>query len=539
MAKGHQRRNQLFFKYLSVAVAVVAMGACTKKGNDGGLDIRETLRVNVDTEPPTLDWTKGTDTTSSTITVNLMDGLTDYNLTDPELKIIPALAEKWESSEKSKVWTFHIRKGVHWTDNVELTAQHFIDSWERLLNPKTASEYSYFLFGLKNGKAYNEKKIKDFSEVGVKATDPYTLVVTLEQPASFFPELVAHQSTYPIRKDIIEKYGEDAWTSPGKIVTLGAYKLKAWEHDKSLVLERNESYYGEKAKIKNVLCYMVIEGATALNMFETGKIDVQNNFTTSAEMDKWSKKPEFHSINGLTLQYYGFNVTKKPFDNPLVRKAFAQAIDKSEIVHILKGGQTPTTSWIPAGMMGYEAARGVKFDVVKAKELLVKAGFGPGKKLPKVTLMLNTNDDHKRIAENVQAQLKRNLDVDIEVQNEEWKVYLDRLKVDPPSLFRLGWQADYPDPDNFMNLMTSYSEQNRTKWKNKSYDKLIENAVSEGDSEKRKSLYSKAQTILVDEDIPAIPLYLAALQKLVSTRVLNYPLNPLDRIELKGTSLKQ
>jgi len=531
-----------FYRSWTQWLLVLTMGAliasCTKnKKEEYGLDIRETLRININTEPPSLDWNKATDTTSSTVTVNIMDGLAQYDLNDPELKLLPALAESWEPSEKAKVWTFKLRKGVKWTDGVEFTAQHVIDGWERLLNSSTASEYAYFLFSVKNAQNYFEKKVKDFGEVGVKATDPYTLVVTLNQPASFFPYLTTHHSTYPIRKDLIQKFG-DQWPEAGNMVSLGAYKLKVWEHDKAIVLERNDDYYGGKAKIKNILAYMIVEGSTALNLFETGKLDSQHEIP-SVELSKYKERKEIREKPALILQYYGFNTKKAPTNNVLVRKAIAHAIDKSEIVSILGGGQVPLTSWIPVGMMGYEPDIGLKFDVEKAKEYLAKAGYPDGKKLPRLVIGLNTNEDHKRVAENIQGQLKRNLGIDVEIQNEEWKTYLNRLKVDPPNVFRMGWQADYPDPDNFMNLMTSTSENNRTGWKNSGFDKLVNDAVSLTDNSKRKELYSKAQRLLLEEGVAAVPLYSSVRHKLVADRVVNYPINVMDLLVYKYTSLKE
>ena len=516
----------------------IGLAACTKnKKQEYGLDIRETIRVNIETEPPTLDWTKSTDSVSNKIQVNIMEGMAEYNLNDPDLSLIPALAESWESSEKAKVWTFKIRKGVKWTDGVELTAQHFIDGWERLLNPKTASEYASFLFGVKNAQAYYDKKITDFTQVGVQATDTHTLMVTLTQSASFFPMLTTHHSTYPIRKELVEKHG-DAWTRPENMVSLGAYKLKVWDHDKAIVLERNEGYYGEKAKVKNILAYMIIEDSTTMNLYETGKIDVVDNMA-SHNIERFKNSPEYVKKPLLVLQYYGFNTKKKPFDNHLVRQAFGHAIDREEVVKVVAGGQVPLTSWVPSGMFGYEPERGLKFDPAKAKALMIKAGFNEDKKVPKITIMVNAGDEHRRLAENIQAQIKRNLGIDVEVANEEWKVYLNRLKVDPPSIFRMGWVADYPDPDNFLNLMTTYSANNHTRWKNKEFDQIVEEGVGQLDRDKRRAIYSRAQKLMMEEDYPAMPLYTSVRHKLINKRVENYPVNPLDRLIFKAVSLKQ
>lgn len=521
-------------KLISI-LAIISFFAmsCTKSTKiEYGLDSSETLRINLTQEPPTLDWNKSSDTTSSQVIGNLMSGLVDFNINDPELSVKPALAEKWESSKDAKTWTFTLRKDVKWSDGQGFVAKHVVDGWQRLLAPETASQYAYFLFNVKNAQSFSEGKIKDFSQVGVKAKDDYTLEVSLENPVSFFPYLLTHVSTFPIRLDVIEKH-KDKWTDPANIVTLGAYNLKVWDHDKAIVFERNPNYFGTPASTKNILAYMISELSTAINLFESGKIDALNEIPKS-EIRTLSQKPEHRSISQLVLQYYGFNTKKAPFDNVDVRKAFALGIDKNEIVQVMGSGDIALRGWIPAGMFGYETNLGLDFNPAEAKKLLQKAGYGEGgKAFPKIKLAFNTNENHQRVAENVQAQIKRNLGIELELMNEEWKVYLNTLQTDTPHIFRMGWQADYPDPDNFINLMMSNSGNNRTGWGNKEFDQYVIKAVSEMDKEKRRELYLNAQKILVEQDIPAIPLFSTVHHKLVSGRVKNYPINAIDQLDYK------
>ena len=414
--------------------------------------------------------------------------------------------------------------------------QHFIDGWQRLLTPATASEYAYFLYGIKGARAFNEGKLTDFGQVGASITDTGELKVELTSPTAYFPYLLTHHSTYPIRLDVIAKHG-DQWTEPGKIVTLGAFTLKVWDHDKAVVLERNEAYYGEKAKVKHILAYMINELSTALNLFNAGKIDAQTSLP-STELRELRKRSEFRETGILSIYYYGFNVKKPPLDNPTVRKAISHAIDRKEITQMLDGGQIPLTSWVPPGMFGYEPNTGTEFNVDKAKEMLDKAGYKDRSKFPKIEIGFNTNDDHKRVAENIQAQLKRNLGVDVELKNEEWKVYLKSLQTDPPHIFRLGWLADYPDPDNFLNLMTSYSENNHTQWGSKKFDDLIEKAVGLATQEMREEVYNQAQKLLTEEEVPVAPIYASVAHSLVAPRVVNFPFNSMQRYIFKEVSLK-
>lgn len=505
------------------------LAACTKKAEklDYGLEVKDTLRINISTEPPSLDWNKSTDTTSAEIQFNIMSSLVEYDLNDPELKLKPNLALNWEPSNKATKWKFKLREGVKWTDGVEFEAQHVVDGWERLLNPATASEYAYFIYAVKNAKSYNEGKLKDFSQVGVKATGKYELTVELDKPMGYFPMLLTHHSTMPLRKDVVAKFG-DKWTDPANIQTLGPFKLKVWEHDKAMVLERNDEFWGEKAKVKAVLAYIINDQSTAINLFNSKKVDFVPELP-STELDNLRKKKEFKEEGNLTIYYYGFNTKKAPLDNLKVRQALSMAIDKDQIVKMINGGQTPLYGWFPKGMFGYTDNVGLRFDPEKAKALLKEAGYDDPTKLPKITLGFNTNENHKRIAENVQAQLKTNLGVQIELKNEEWKVYLKSLQTDAPHIYRMGWAADYPDPDNFINLMTSYSENNHTGWKNTKFDKLVEEGASETNPDKRRGLYNEAQKLLAEADAPVLPIYSGVSHMLISDRVQNFPVNKMAR----------
>lgn len=531
----------------TVAAALTALSftACTKHGKDveielaGGeklkLSIAETLRVNLQTEPPTLDWSKSSDTTSSSVIDNIMDGLVEYDLNDKELGLKPALALKWEPSEQAKKWKFTLRGDVVWNDGKPFEASHVVDGWKRLLQKETASPYAYYLFAIKNAKAFNEGKVP-WEQVGVKATTATELNVELEKPMGYFPSLLTHASTFPIRLDAVQK-GGDRWTEPKNIITLGAYNLKGWQHDKMIVLERNEKYYGEKALTKYVAGYMIIEQATAINLFDSGKLDVVTNLP-SVELKKLRTRKEFNQQGLLTLYYYGINNKKPPMDNVKVRKAIAMAIDRQEIVQLLGGGQMPLSSWVPPGMFGYEPSIGMTFNVEKAKALLKEAGYSDVSKFPKMELKFNTNEDHQRIAENVQAQLKRNLGINVELKNEEWKVYLNTLTTDPPHLYRFGWLADYPDPDNFLSIVTGYSDNNHLNWKNPKFDALIEKGSSLTDKEERRKVYAEAQRILLEEDCAAIPLYSQVVHTLVSPRVHNYPFNAMEIKAFRGVQIK-
>jgi oligopeptide transport system substrate-binding protein len=538
-------RQFLSLLSLPVVLSLIVSGCTSRSGSntattpDGRkleLKASDTIRINLSTEPPTLDWNKATDTTSSHILNNVMEGLVSYNLADKELALVPALALEWSTAEKGRVWTFKLRPGVKWSDGVDFTGQQVVDSWRRLMAKETASEYAYFLFGIKNGKAFNEGKVP-FEQVGISLPTPDTLRVELEKPMAYFPQLMTHASTFPIRLDLIKKFG-DKWNEAGNLASLGPYKLAIWQHDREVVLEANDSYYGTKPLIKYVHGQMIIEQATAINLFDAGKLDAVDALP-SVQLKTQRKRKEFRTTGLLQTYFYPMNVTKPPMDNVHVRRAIAHAIDRQKVVQVLDGGQIPLTGWVPSGMFGYFSDVGLEFNLDTARAELAKAGYGEGKKkLPKIEIHFNTNEDHQRIGEIVQAQLKENLGIDIELKNEEWKTYLANLRTNPPQMYRFGWLADYPDPDNYMNLMTSYSDNNRTRWKDPAYDKIVEQAAGELDVEKRRELYRKAHKILLEEGVPVIPLFTSVTHLLVSNRVENFPVNAMRRFEYKAVRIK-
>lgn len=532
---------------LGFLVALVgSLAACTGRSNSSKIETadgksielksQETLRVNITSEPPTLDWNKATDTTSSHIINNIMEGLVAYNLADKELGLIPALAIEWKASEKAKIWTFKLRSGVLWSDGVAFTGQHVVDGWKRLLSKETASEYAYFLFAIKNAKAFNEGKVP-WEQVGVSMPNAGEIKVELEKPMGYFPHLLTHASTFPVRLDLINKHGVK-WIEAGNMVTLGPYNLMVWKHDKEVILEANTNYYPGTAATRYVHAQMIQEQATAINLFDANKLDAVDGLP-SVELKKQRVRPEYRTIGVLQTYYFGMNVTKPPMDNVHVRRAIGHSIDRQKLVQLLDGGEIPMSGWVPSGMFGYLADIGLEFSLEKAKAELAKAGFGAGKKVPKIEIHFNTNENHQRIAEAVQAQLKENLGLDVELKNEEWKTYLNSLKTSSPQMYRFGWLADYPDPDNFMNLMTSYSDNNRTRWKDTNYDKIVEQAASEVDQDKRRELYKKAGQLLLEDAVPAIPMFSSVAHMLVSSRVENFPVNALRRFEYKAVKIKQ
>ena len=514
------------------SLALVAMlgvlGACTKKA---GVDAT-TIRMRLPTDPPSLDWTLATDNVSKEVLQNIQDGLIEH---DVDMKVRPSLAASWTISPDGKTYTFKLRKGVKWTDGQELVAQHFVDSWERLLAPATASEYSYFLFDVVNAEGYQKGEIKDFGQVGIKATDAETLVVTLKVPAAYWIHIPGFWVTYPIRKDVIAQHG-DKWTQPANMQTLGAYRLKAWEHDSKLVLEKNPTYFEAEAIAgapQNVEFRVVKEESTAVTLFEGGQLDIVRDLPPS-QVPTLANMPEFISTPYLRSYYVGFHVKNGQVADRRVREALALAIDRNEVAKVLPKMVTPESSWVPPGMIAYNSERGIKHDPVKAKAIWDSIA----KKPATIDYWFDTRERNKLVAENLQNQWKRTLGVDVKIQNQEWKVYLKFLEKSPPAVFRMGWGADYPDPDNFLNLFPCQSGNNHTGFCNATYDGLLKTASGSQNEAERIKAYDQAQKILLEDEIAIVPLFVEANLHLVARRVEGFRPNNMGDFYFRNLRLK-
>jgi len=510
---------------------MVAFGAgCVDSSEDAGSVNR--LRLAIHSEPPTLDWSLATDNVSFDVLTNIMEGLTQYN---DNLEPEPAIAERWEFSADGKTITYHLRDDVFWTDGKPVTAHDFEYSWKRLLNPATAAEYAYFLFDVKNAYAYNSGELQDADQVGVRAVSDTILEVQLERPVIYFPSITTFMVTFPMRRDIVERYG-DSWTDPENIVTNGPFTLDTWQHEYKLILKANDHFYEGRPEVDQVVLYVVREPTTELTLYETGELEMAE--LPPVAIPHYRKSPEYRNLPLLRGYYYGFDTDEPPFDDSRVRRALAHAIDRSQIPRILQGGEVPTASWIPKGMFAYNPDIGPHFDPETARRLLAEAGYPQGRGFPPFDIAYNTDATNKLIAEFVQDQWKKHLKLEVSINSMEWKVFLSRLKLDPPPVYRLGWGADFPDPDNFMNLFTSTSGNNHLNWGNPSYDALIAQGAAERDPEKRRAIYDEAQRILTERDAAIVSLFVLTHNVLVKPYVKGLRLNAMELLYLKRVRLE-
>jgi len=492
------------------------------------------FRVNLGTEPPSLDWSLATDHVSFNVIVNLMVGLTEF---DRNLRPAPMVAKSWEIHDNGRKIIFRLRDDVLWSDGKSVRAQDFEYSWKRLLNPSTASEYAYILYDILNAEPYNQGKITDPSLLGIRALDDWTLEVRLRHPAPYFLAITTFEVTFPQRGDLVEKFGT-RWTDVSNIVTNGPFLLESWKHENEIRLKANPNFFLGRPAMDKIEMYMVNENTTALAMYERGQLDfIDNRSIPIFEKQRLTELPGFQVVPQLRGYYYGFVTDRKPFDDVRVRRAFAMAIDRRIFPKILHGGELPISSWIPPGMIAHNPEIGLKFNPPEARRLLAEAGYPNGKDFPEVTLGYNTDETHKMVSEAIQGMWKKNLGVLVRLDNQEWKVYLNRLNMDPPHIFRLGWGADYPDPNNFMKLFTSISGNNNTRWKNHRYDELVKRAARELDEEERIRLYGEAQRILCETDLPIVSLFVTAESTVLNPRFSGLEINSMARLMLRHVRL--
>ena len=471
-----------------------------------------TLQWNLGTEPPTLDPALGTDTTSIWVIEQLFLGLTDYD--DETMAVVPELATSWEVSEDGLVWAFHLRKDVYWTDGKPVTAHDIEYAVKRTCDPATASNYAYVLYIIKGAQEVNTGEITDLDYIGVKAIDDYTIQFALNQPAGYFPAIAGMWVTRPVPRWTIEKYGIK-WTEPENIITNGPYLLTEWAHEDEIIMDKNPDYFeADNVQIEVIHCVMVVEASTAMAMYEDGVLD--STAVPSEDIDRIKTdtdlSKELTIAPDLCTYFYGFNNSKPPMDNPLVRKAFSAAIDRQSLIdYVTKGNQTPATTFTCPGIFGHvlpEEGVGIGYDPEAAKKYLADAGYPGGEGLPEITLMFNTSEGHRKIAQAIQQMWKDVLGVTVNLTNQEWKVYLATITPDAPQIYRLGWCADYPDANNWvLEVFHSTLSSNRIKWNNAEFDRVTEEAARESDPAKRLELYKRAEQILCEEEAAMAPIY--------------------------------
>lgn len=490
------------------------------------------LRFNLGAEPETIDSARSTGLVEAKVELQCFEGLTRLGKDNVP---VPGIAESWEISPDGLHYTFHLRESK-WSNGDKLTAHDFEYSWKRALSPKLGAEYAYQLFYLKNGEKFNKGQVKD-SKVGVKAPDDRTLMVELEAPTPYFLSLTSFPTLLPMNKAVAESQ-PDTWAAKAETyVGNGPFRLVKWQHRYEMQFEKNPDYWdAEKVKLDGILFTMMEEATTALSSFESGQLDYMEN-PPFHEIERLKKENKL-SVSPLIGTYFvRFNVTRVPFKEQNARRAFCAALRRNELVNdVLKGGQKSAFAFVPYGIPDADGKdfreNGGVFFSERGKGWPLSFSSGS------LEYLYDTNELHKIIAEAFQGMWKKNLGVNVELRNVEWKVYLQTVRDLKYTLARARWYGDYIDPMTFLDMFVTNGGNNQTGWSNKKYDALISAAKKENDKMKRSQELHEAEKILMDE-MPICPVFFLTDQYLSQPYVKNVHRSVLGMVDFKEAYIEK
>lgn len=463
----------------------------------------------------------------------LFEGLT--RIDQATLRPKPGVAERWELSPDQRAYTFYLRKNAVWSDGTPVTARDFVYAWTRVLDPKTAARYASHLYHLVNGQEFNEGKIKDPSQIGVRALDDYTLAVRLRQPVPYFLYLTSFYTLFPVPAHAIEKYGT-GWTEVDHIVGNGPFRLVEHRSRDKFEFVRNSKYWNAASvRLERIVAYAVDDNYTSANLYKAGVVDWLPSGNFPPEYVPYLKERfrDIRTLPFLSIYYYTINVTRPPLNNPLVRRALSMALDRRAITdELLRGGQIPGAHFVPLGFPEYHSPPGPEYNPEEAARLLAQAGYPNGTGFPRLEILFNTLDVHRKIAEAIQQIWAKTLHIQVSLRNEEWASYLKSRNELNYDIARAAWVADYPDPSTFTDLLESTNGNNTTGWKNPAYDRLLSLARQETDPLRRMGILQRSETLLLQE-IPVLPIYTYASNNLIKPYVRGFRPSPTEQFPLE------
>ena len=487
-------------KYVRRCILVALLAAALWGCFGGKRDLSNTLVCQFMTDPPSLDPAHSTDTTSGTATALIFDGLVDL---DPlTLKVVPAVARSWDISEDRLTYTFHLRRDVKFHNGREVKAGDFLYSFERTLDPDTASERAWVLEFIKGANEVHAGKAKKIE--GVRVLDDYTLSTTLTHPYPLFLQLLTMDAATPVPREVAEKWGDDF---VDHLVGCGPYKFVRFKRYAIVELEAFDDYYEGRPKIDRIEFKVIPRTEVALMSYLDGQLDILENLPTGRVKEMQRKYPEEVKIWPILGVYYiGINNQEPPFKGNLkLRQALNYAINKKAICDVITEGVcTPAMGILPPGIPGYNPnLTGYPYDRERARRLLAEAGYPGGRGLENIKLWYNIDQGHERICTQVQNDLE-DVGIKTTLRNLDWGSYLKACEDGEPLLMRMGWIADMPDPENFLYILL-HSEKigstNYSRYINPAFDELVENAMHTADPEERIALYQKAEKMAVDDAV--------------------------------------
>lgn len=514
----------------------LVLAGCSNNGNNKTTASKQVLNWTESSQISTVDLAQATDTLSFNVLMNTQEGL--YRLNS---KGTPtgALATKTDISKDGKTYTINLRQGVKWTNGDEVTAQDFVYSWRRTVNPKTASQDAFYFYQVKNAQAINEGK-KPINTLGIKADGKYKLTIQLTKPVSYFKKLLAWPLFYPVNKNAVDKYGKKYGTAAKYTVSDGPYKLADWTgSNKTWTLARSKTYWDKKkVKLQKINERVTESTTTSYNLFQAGTVDetllsgeqVANNDSNKAFIKRLPTGTSRLDLNQGKI---------KAFKNLKIRQAFSLAIDREQLTKdVLKDGSIASKGFVPNGMgqnpkTGEEfqdeayVKSGISYNLSKAKKLLSEGFKETGNSSITAELLVSDTDSSKQTAEYIQNELQKLPGVKITLRTVPAVQLFTKQAAKQYDLTIQTWQSVFADPINFLDVYESNSSYNSQGWKNKDFDKLIDEAENEyaNSPEKRWAKLVEAEKVLI-EDQGTIPLYQSAKSQLLNPKVKNVVYNP-------------
>lgn len=496
-------------KYIIILFVFVSISSCNNYKND------ENIVISLGGEVATIDPHLNTANIGTVYIRHFFEGLMKK---DKDGKIIPGIAERYEMSDDGLVYTFYLRTNAKWSDGKNFTADDFLYSYRRFVDPKTAAPYGHLMKPIKNALKITKGEIPA-EELGIKKIDDYTLEITLENPTAYFLELA--DMYLPVRKDIIEEYGNTWVLNPESYICNGPYKMKERIIDDKIVMEINTNYYDyDKLVAKNITIKMISDRNTALAGVRNGDIHF-SNLVPPQEVEELRKEKLIVMNQAYGTVFFEINLTNKAFTDSRVRKALALAIDRNYLVNTVnKSGEIPAGAFVPPLIDDYEGKfrqnggdylsvdiNDYQKNIEEAKRLMAEAGYPNGENFPVLEFYVTFNNDIPMF-EAIQNMWKVNLGIDIKLIQIEFAPFINAFRTERNyTMAGASWTGSYNDPTTFLGMFVSYSYKNHSLFTNKAFDDEILTASKTIDQNIRMPALHRAEKILIEDEAVIIPIY--------------------------------
>lgn len=484
------------------------LGACQRETQVEKGNREKILIVGNCGDPKSLDLHLVTGVIESKVIGSLFEGLVgDHPESDTIMN--PGAAERWEHNADFTEWTFYLRQGAKWSDGEAVTAHDFSFSYQRMLHPDMAAPYVEMLYFIKNAEAFNRGEITDFKEVGVKVIDDYTLHLTLREPVPYLPGVTRHYTWFPVPKHVVLSYGKMAdrftpWCEVGNLVGNGAFVLDSWQLNDHILVKKNPFYWDAANVQLNGVKFLPIENYyTETRAFLAGQL--HTTYQVPPDMVPMLEKeyPQFlRKEPYVGSRFMRLNVTKPGLDQVKVRQAMAMALDRVSLCSTVLQGFEPATSYSPK-LGDYNPEPVLRFDPVRARELLAEAGYPDGKGFPRYSILVGSGGT-RSTSEAIQAMWKQHLNILVDIRAMDSASYIEAQQKLDFDIALAGWVGDYLDPTTFLLMWTKGNGNNNTGWASETFENMLQEAAHNPDPAQRLRTFEKAERLLMEE-LPILP----------------------------------